>query len=132
MSNSEFPVVSPSLLVPSPTLSLPTATHHHTTEDTSGVSCLLSSFPRLTLEPPVPSDDIPDVSLPGLVVTRRAEEHCPVESLVASPSGGTLRERFTQEAQRRFRIRLGECDPRICARLDQPFGEDNLMQFFCF
>ncbi|MGL5936272.1 MAG: hypothetical protein ACRCZI_11700, partial [Cetobacterium sp.] len=42
----------------------------------------------------------------------------------------TLRDAFTQAAQRKFKISLEAVDHRITARLDQPFGKDNLSQWF--
>ena len=42
----------------------------------------------------------------------------------------TVKEAFTRESQRQFRLELAARDPRILAKLDQPFGKDNLTQCF--
>lgn len=61
---------------------------------------------------------------------RRAHECYPVESLVTGKSEQTLRTLFTQAAQRQFKAQLHELDPRIVAKLEQPFGKENLTQCF--
>ena len=43
---------------------------------------------------------------------------------------GTLKEVFTQAAQQRFKAVLGRSDPRVLAKLEQPYGKDNLRQYF--
>jgi hypothetical protein len=83
--------------------------------------------------PPVrlPDDEVLDELLPTELVLRRAEERYPVVSSVTTLGNpGTLREAFTQAAQRRFRVALDSTEPQILARLDQPFGTDNLSQCF--
>jgi hypothetical protein len=64
------------------------------------------------------------------MVRRRASEHYPTASLVTPPSQATLRTVFTQDAQRRFKATLGVLDPRVLAKLEQPFGKENLSQCF--
>jgi hypothetical protein len=79
----------------------------------------------------LPDDETRDELLTPEVVLRRATERYPVDSMVvdvAEPN--TVREAFTQRAQQNFRSALDQIDPRITARLDQPFGKDNLLQFF--
>ena len=79
----------------------------------------------------LPDDEIIDELLPSGLALRRAEERYPVDSAVTTLGNpGTLREAFTQAAQRRFRVTLEAIDPRIVARLEQPFGKDNLSQCF--
>jgi hypothetical protein len=79
----------------------------------------------------LPDDEVLDELLPADLVMRRAEERYPVVSAVTTRGNpGTLREAFTQAAQRRFRISLDAVEPRILARMDQPFGKDNLSQCF--
>ena len=92
---------------------------------------LISSFPELTLkDSPIPSDDVPDSKVSPEVAVRRAEERYPVYSPVNPDEPGTLRTLFNHSVQEGFRRRLGQRDPRILAKLDQPFGKDNLRQVF--
>jgi hypothetical protein len=87
-----------------------------------------SSGPRPAL---IPDDEVIDEVLPAGLALRRASERYPVDSVVTAASEpATLREAFTQAAQRRFRSTLEGIDHRITARLDQPFGKDNLSQRF--
>jgi hypothetical protein len=87
------------------------------------------SFPLPALV--LPDDETRDEFLAPEIVVRRATECYPVESVVtATTNPNTVREAFTQRAQNDFRITLDQIDPRIVARLDQPFGKDNLLQFF--
>ena len=90
---------------------------------------LLVSFPKLTLSGPIPADDVPDEVLSPEVVEARALERYPTTSRV-TPSGPTVRTVFTQSVQRDFRRQLDEIDPRISAKIDQPFGKENLSQTF--
>ena len=90
---------------------------------------LLSDYPTLPVEPPLPGDDVPDTDLGDDRATRRANERHPTRSLV-TPVEGTVRSIFTQAAQRRFRSDLDAIDPRITAKIDQPFGKENLLQSF--
>ena len=78
----------------------------------------------------LPGEETPDEILPAGQAEARASERYPDQSLVGPPGTGTLREVFTQSAQRRFRRVLNVLDPRVLAKLDQPFGKDNLSQFF--
>jgi hypothetical protein len=86
--------------------------------------------PRPAARVPIPDDDVVDELLPSDLALRRAEERYPVDSFVTAEEPNTLREAFTQAAQRRFRTTLDSVDHRILARLDQPFGKDNLSQRF--
>ena len=59
----------------------------------------------------------------------------PLTSAVAAPDPihyrhPTVCEAFTKAAQERFKATLGDLDPRIRAKLEQPFGKDNLRQSF--
>ena len=65
----------------------------------------------------------------------RAITEYPLTSAVAAPDPihyrhPTVREAFTKAAQDRFKATLGDLDPRIRAKLEQPFGKDNLRQSF--
>ena len=83
----------------------------------------------------MPSEDAPDATLTEAAILRRATEHYPLRSAVALPDPvstrpPTVREAFTQAAQRKFKHTLDVLDPRIRAKLEQPFGKDNLTQCF--
>ena len=79
----------------------------------------------------IPDDEVVDELIPSSLALRRATERYPVDSCITTAAGpATLREAFTQAAQRRFRSSLEGIDHRITARLDQPFGKDNLSQCF--
>jgi hypothetical protein len=94
---------------------------------------LWSELEPISLQPvvPLPDDEVRDELLSPALVLRRATERYPVNSTVtAAASPGTLREAFTQSAQNHFRATLDAIDPRITAKLDQPFGKDNLSQYF--
>jgi hypothetical protein len=81
----------------------------------------------------LPDDEVPDERIPSDLALRRANERYPVNSAVTGATGtapGSLREAFTQSAQRQFRSTLNSIEPGIVARLDQPFGKDNLSQCF--
>jgi hypothetical protein len=88
--------------------------------------------PRPIATARLPDDEIADESLPPDLALRRAAERYPVDSIVTGAVGepGTLREAFTQSAQRQFWTALSAAEPGILARLDQPFGKDNLSQCF--
>jgi hypothetical protein len=89
--------------------------------------------PRPTAAMRLPDDEIADELLSPDLALRRAAERYPVDSVVTGPvagAPGTLREAFTQSAQRQFRISLNAIEPGLLARLDQPFGKDNLSQCF--
>jgi len=90
---------------------------------------LLADYPVVVAEPPLPEDDVPDVDLGPDCAARRAIERHPTRTLVA-PGGDTVRSVFTQAAQRRFRLDLDAVDPHIAAKIDQPFGKENLLQSF--
>ena len=77
---------------------------------------------------PIPDDTVPDAALPQVLVERRATELYPTSSLVLPQP--TLRGQFTQAVQRRFKAVLNAKDPRIVAKLEQPFGKENLHQSF--
>ena len=79
---------------------------------------------------PLPRDDVPDAQLSPSLVQRRAEERYPLRSLVVPGPNTTLRNAFTHDAQQRFRSTLARLDPRIVAKLNQPFGKENLRQCF--
>lgn len=69
--------------------------------------------------------------IPADAVNERAESRYPVQSLVAEPPlDPTLRGVFTQAAQHQFKTRLAAIDHCIIAKLDQPFGKENLAQCF--
>jgi hypothetical protein len=81
----------------------------------------------------LPDDEVPDERIPSDLALRRANERYPVNSAISGATGtapGSLREAFTQSAQRQFRSTLNSIEPGIVARLDQPFGKDNLSQCF--
>ena len=78
----------------------------------------------------LPDDDVADAVLRPEVAIQRAEERYPTPLSDASDPPATLNEVFTQAVQRRFRPVLDSIDPRINAKLDQPFGKDNLRQCF--
>jgi len=90
---------------------------------------LLADYPVVVTEPPLPEDDVLDVELGPDRAARRAIERHPTRSLV-TPGGDTVRSVFTQAVQRRFRLDLDAIDPRIRAKIDQPFGKENLLQSF--
>ena len=46
------------------------------------------------------------------------------------PVDATLREAFTHAVQAHFKVRLNRLDPRVLAKLEQPFGKENLFQCF--
>ena len=95
---------------------------------------LLATHPRVALEDPVPDDEIPDSELTPEMVVHRAVTRYPLmdssPKITKPTQPGTLRGVFTQAAQRNFKIQLELKDPRIVARLAQPFGKDNLKQSF--
>jgi hypothetical protein len=78
----------------------------------------------------LPDDEVDDDLLPLDLAVRRADERYPVDSVVTTLTPTTLQEAFTQAAQRRFMATLNAVDPRVTAQLEQPFGKDNLSQFF--
>ena len=84
------------------------------------------------IPPPVviPDDTVPDSDLNPDMVLRRARELYPTLTPVTATSPRTLNQAFTQGVQTNFRRRLDSIDPRITAKLDQPFGKDNLSQSF--
>jgi len=90
---------------------------------------LLADCPVVIAEPPLPEDDAPDTELGLDRATRRAIERHPARSPV-TPGGDTVRSVFTEAAQRRFRLDLDAVDPLIAAKIDQPFGKENLLQSF--
>ena len=89
-----------------------------------------ASLPPLGPVEPLPPDDIPDVDLPTGIAARRAEELYPLDSGVTRGRVPTIRQTFTQAAQRQFKAQLNEKDPRILAKLSQPYGKDNLTQCY--
>jgi len=90
---------------------------------------LLANYPVVVAKPPLPEDDVPDVELGPDRATCRAVERHPTQSLV-TPGGDTVRSVFTQAAQHCFRLDLDAIDPCIMAKIDQPFGKENLLQSF--
>ena len=80
----------------------------------------------------VPGDEVDDASIPPEIAVRRAEECYPVSGPLMLEEGPdtTIKKLFTQAAQAQFRVKLDGIDPRIGAKLDQPFGKDNLSQCF--
>ena len=78
----------------------------------------------------VPDDEIADATIKPALASRRAIEHYPVSSLITGATPSTLKEVFTQAVQARFCATLNQRDPRIVAKLNQPFGKDNLLQRF--
>ena len=79
---------------------------------------------------PVLDEDVPDTTLKPEEAIRRAQERYPTPLSDSSDPPSTLNAMFTQASQRRFRCILDGIDPRINAKLDQPFGKDNLRQCF--
>jgi len=63
------------------------------------------------------------------MATRRAEERYPVVSDVTQKPL-TVKRVFDQAAQSLFKSKLNEVDPRIVAKIEQPFGKENLRQSF--
>jgi hypothetical protein len=78
----------------------------------------------------LPDEEVADDLLPLALAVRRADERYPVESIVTTLASTTLQEAFTQAAQCRFMATLNAVDPRVTAQLEQPFGKDNLLQYF--
>ena len=78
----------------------------------------------------VPSDDVPDAELGPVRAARRAVERYPLSLLVLPGTGATLRNVFMQRAQEQFKTTLARIDPGVVAKLEQPFGKDNLDQCF--
>ena len=93
-------------------------------------SCLLSSDPGVEDVVPIPDDNTPDEAIGPALATRRALEWYPTTSPITEAVSPTLRTVFTQDAQRRFKRTLDELDPRIRAKMEQPFGKDNISQHF--
>lgn len=125
----KIPATSPAFLVTLP--SLPKGeTPGIPEEPDSPIVLLLASFPKLAIAVNVLDDEVADDALPEPVVLRQAEEKCPAQSLVHPQPGTTSRTAFSQSAQHGFKVELSEIDPRIVAHLEQPFGKDNLTQFF--
>lgn len=89
---------------------------------------MLALLPTILVED-IPDDEVADGALPAGLAERRAIERYPVNSLVA-PEDETLREVFTQAAQKRFRATLETTSPRVLAKLQQPYGKDTSSQFF--
>ena len=92
---------------------------------------LLAAFPRSTPLGPIPDDDtsIPDSVVGPALATARAIERYPIMSQLV-PISPTVRTVFTQSVQQDFWRRLDEIYPRIGAKIDQPFGKENLAQTF--
>jgi len=90
---------------------------------------LPTGSPEFELGPPLPDDEVPDTELDCDQVERRADERYPTRSLI-TPSDGTVRAVFNQAVQQDFRHDLDAVDPRITAKIDQPFGKENLLQTF--
>ena len=82
----------------------------------------LSPLPERPCVTPTPLDDPVPEALP-LVSTATTQD--PI--LEKTP---TLRETFTKASQRQFRQELYTLCPRVQAKLEQPFGKDNLRQCF--
>ena len=102
-----------------------------TNDAPSDVARLISSFPALTLQDTIlPEDEVPDKDLRPELSQRRAQERYPLDSPVLPETNTTLRTVFTQAYQADFKRKLGQLDPRIVAKLEQPFGKDNLRQVF--
>ena len=77
----------------------------------------------------IPDDEVSDATVGPLIATQRALDRYPVESPV-TPLDSTLREAFTHAAQTRFKVTLDRLDHRVLAKLEQPFGKENLLQCF--
>ena len=77
----------------------------------------------------IPDDEVSDATVGPLIATQRALDRYPVESPV-TPMDATLREAFTHAAQTRFKVTLDRLDHRVLAKLEQPFGKENLSQCF--
>ena len=97
-----------------------------TEEESSVIEALPPAGPPV----PIPPDDVPDSDLTPEMVRRRAEELYPTISPITGGSPKTLNQVFSQDVQRNFRRTLNAIDPRITAKLDQPFGKENLRQVF--
>ena len=82
----------------------------------------LPPLPERPCVTPIPLDDPAPEALP-LVSTATTQD--PI--LEKTP---TLRETFTKASQRQFRQELYALCPRVQAKLEQPFGKDNLRQCF--
>ena len=131
-------VLDPALQLPSPLLchrTLPHDYHEPERPPSDSPLSLLTLGPRPVTPVPMPPDTAPDSSLTEAAILRRATEHYPLRSAVVLPDPvtarlPTVREAFTQAAQRKFKHVLDELDPRIRAKLEQPFGKDNLTQCF--
>jgi hypothetical protein len=78
----------------------------------------------------LPDNEVPDELLDRVLAERRTNKRYPVESVITTQTPSTLREAFTQAAQHRFMLTLNTIDPRVTTRLEQPFGKDNLSQYF--
>ena len=114
---------------------LPRDIHEPDPDSPASPLSLLTLGPRPVTPVPLPPEDVPDSSLTKASILRRATEHYPLRSAVVLPDPvstrlPTIREAFTQAAQRKFKATLDELDPRIRAKLEQPFGKDNLTQCF--
>ena len=113
--------LDPTLQLPSPLLchqSLPRDFHGALPPPSDSPLSLLTLGPRPVTPVPMPPEMVPDSSLTEAAILRRATEHFPLRSAVLHPDPvttrlPTLREAFTQAAQRKFRRTLDELDPRI-------------------
>ena len=77
----------------------------------------------------LPNDEVSDDAIGDLVATQQALDRYSVESPVI-PVDATLREAFTHAAQARFKVTLDRLDHQVLAKLEQPFGKENLLQCF--
>ena len=89
----------------------------------------LTGSPAFEIDPPLPDHEVPDTEWNCDQVQRRADERHPTRSLI-TPAEGTVRAVFNQAVQPDFRHDLDAVDSRITAKIDQPFGKENLPQTF--
>lgn len=75
----------------------------------------------------LPDDDVPDVEVTPEAAERCVTARCPIRA-PAAPSPNSVAGVFTRNLQLSTAARLNEKDPRIVAKLDQPFGVENLTQ----
>jgi hypothetical protein len=96
--------------------------------------------PPISYAPPKAVQFLPKSLLQAPVDLQKQLEqtraHFPLNSMVTKGPDPlffrhpTVKEAFTQAARNRFKAQLDDLDPRIRAKLEQPFGKDNLQQCF--
>ena len=119
----------PALLIPPRALArLPlTRDFHFAAPSSPSVPLLLAGEPLLPSSQPSPTLEAQMLDRTITAFPLRSAVSAPDPALYKHP---TVKDAFTKAAQLRFKASLGDLDPRIRAKLEQPFGKDNISQSF--